>query len=128
MKPLRNTLAALALLTSVAAPLQAGTLETFERSRASLLSVCRDANLSPELRAQKLAVLMPTTLNASQMLVNDSELGTREDPKLHEVFKDYDTSFIVHASREANQPLCTYWFSRMGLTTEAVLDSRKAWR
>ena len=120
----KSVLAAAAFtVLSAGAQAENRTLANLERERASLVEVILDENLTVVERQKKIKIKQRQLMDLERMTIRDDRLLGSTDPKVQQAFSDYDTTFLVHASAEAQQDLVDFWLQRMGLDTSTILNS-----
>ncbi len=115
-------LAGAALVAATAS--QAGTLENMERERAMLVSTLLKPELAPEKRQQEVQVSKNRLVDLERMVIRDDSLRGKDTPAVRRAFKDYDRTFLVHASVEKGRTVVDHWLEQVGIDMKAVMDGR----
>ena len=110
---------ALATVTG-ATSAQAGTLENLERERALLIQTFLDPALTPEQRQSTITSANRRLVDLERMVLRDKQLRKRQDRIVRRAFKNYDVTFIAHASAEKNLTTIDNWLEQFGMTTESL--------
>ena len=102
---------------------QAGTLENLERERALMVQTFLDPALSPEQRQTTITSANRRLVDLERMVLRDKALRGRNDRIVRRAFKNYDVTFIAHASAEKNMTVIDNWLEQFGVTTEALMTA-----
>jgi hypothetical protein len=102
----------------------AGTLENLERERAIALVNLMSLEITPSERQAKLRNLKPRLVDLERMVMRDPSLKGKNTPDVHRAFNNYDTTFLMHASIEKNRTIVDHWFEQMGLSTNALMNTK----
>ena len=120
-----STAALLALgLTFGAASAHAGTLENLERERALTIEALLDPNIGPEERQQKIAGSKRRLVDLERMVIRDKSLTGKNAPMVRVAFRNYDLTFLMHASVEKQVTLADQWLEQVGITTSKLMSAR----
>jgi len=122
MKSLLAPLAVAVVLSTGAA--QAGTLENLERERAILVQTLLSPTLTPQERADKIAVSKSRLVDLERMALRDESLTGLNRPVVRKAFDNYDLTFLVHASVEKKVGLMDLWLDQVGISTHSLMNAR----
>ncbi|WP_421882684.1 hypothetical protein [Pacificispira sp.] len=114
------TAAAMAPLPALAAD----TLENLERERALTVRTLIDPALGPGDRAGKLEIATRRLTDLERMAIRDDSLTGDTSPVVRVAFKNYDLTFLVHASVERNVTLIDQWMEQVGISTDSLMTAR----
>jgi len=131
-----NTLKSSALGLAVAAAMvigaapaaEAGSLENMERERAILLETLLSGDLTPEERQSRVAISRARLVDLERIVLRDKSLIGRDTPMVRAAFKNYDLTFLVHASVEKGGSPADHWLSEIGMSTQTVMNARQGRR
>lgn len=104
------------------------TLSNLERERSSLVSVMTQEELSPIDRERRIALSQRRLMDMERMVIRDDRLLGSHDPMVKKAFDHYETTFLVHASAEANQHIVDFWLHQLSLDSQSILESRRGRR
>lgn len=104
------------------------TLKNLERERSSLIQVFLDRSLSAEQRNKKILAKTRRLVDLERIALRDSRLEGHTDALVRRAFKDYERTFLAHASVEQRQHVAGHWFDQIGLSNSAILNARKGIR
>lgn len=103
---------------------QAGTLENLERERAIVLDAYLDQALKPAERQSKTQVSRTRLIDLERMVLRDKSLAGKNTPRVRKAFDNYDLTFLVHASTEANRGVLDHWLEQIGVSTHSLMNTR----
>ena len=103
---------------------QAGTLENLERERAIVLDAYLDQALKPAERQSKTQVSRTRLIDLERMVLRDKSLAGKNTPRVRKAFDNYDLTFLVHASTEANRSVLDHWLEQIGVSTHSLMNTR----
>ena len=115
-------------LCSVGVKAESRTLSNLERERAVLIDAIISENNNPSERQQKIVTCQRRLMDMERMVIRDDRLLGSDDPHVQRAFEQYDTTFLVHASSEANQDIVDFWLQQVNLDSEQILTSKKGKR
>jgi hypothetical protein len=124
------SLLALCLLSAISS-VQADELQTLknlERERSSLIGIFLDSTLSTEQRNQKISAKTRRLVDLERMVLRDGRLDGNTDILVRRAFKDYDMTFLAHASVEQQKYVSGHWFDLVGLSNSAILNAKRGIR
>ena len=124
----KKLLPALIVTASFGAITQAGTLENLERERSVLIQTIIDADLTNQERFNKIDASSTRLIDLERMVLRDDSLKGKSTPVIRKAFANYDLTFLVHASAEHNSNIISHWLKHIGVTTQTILNSKKAKR
>lgn len=130
MKSLTTSLLLIAtLLTAGAASAkETQTLKNMERERADLISAYLDDQANVDTRQLQIQSKLRRLVDLERMVLRDDRLPGSGDRLVHLAFKNYDLSFLVHASTEANRAPIEQWVAELGLSTQDILSTAQGRR
>lgn len=104
------------------------TLSNLERERSSLMGVVVQESLSPIERERKIALSQRRLMDMERMVIRDDRLLGSHEPMVRKAFEHYETTFLVHASAEANQHIVDFWLAQLHLDSQSILASKRGRR
>ncbi|PCJ34851.1 MAG: hypothetical protein COA99_14250 [Moraxellaceae bacterium] len=104
------------------------TLFNLERERSTLLNSFTSDRLTPAEREQQINMSQRHLMDMERMVIRDDRLLGLNDPVVQRAFDNYDTTFLVHASVEANQHIVDFWLQQLKLDSKRILSSKKGRR
>ena len=127
---IRNVFIAMALFASSITLVHAEsrTLSNLERERSSLMGIIVQEEISPIERERKIALSQRRLMDMERMVIRDDRLLGSHDPMVKKAFDHYETTFLVHASVEANQHIVDFWLQQLNLDSQSVLESKRGRR
>jgi hypothetical protein len=105
-----------------------GTIVNLERERAALVTLMLDPGLTSGDRSLRMERAVVRLMPMERMAIRDDRLIGSDSRIVRDAFSSYDTTFLVHASAEAQLHVVDHWFEQVGLSTDAVLASRRSFR
>lgn len=102
----------------------AGTLENLERERAMTVQTMLDGSLTVEQRGAKLDTAKRRLVDLERMVLRDEGLKGRTDQTTRVAFKNYDVTFLAHASLEKNRSLSDHWLDQFGISTDSLMATK----
>ena len=124
MKMLKPILLTAICCTVGMAAAQAGTLENLERERAIVLDAYLDQALKPVERQSKMQISRTRLIDLERMVLRDKSLAGKNTPRVRKAFDNYDLTFLVHASTEANRGVLDHWLEQVGVSTHSLMNTR----
>ncbi len=104
------------------------TLSNLERERSSLMEIVVQETFSPIERERKIALSQRRLMDMERMVIRDDRLLGSHDPMVKKAFDHYETTFLVHASAEANQHIVDFWLQQVNLDSQSILESKRGRR
>lgn len=104
------------------------TLYNLERERASLVDIITSEQLSPNERDRKIKSSQRRLMDMERMVIRDDRLLGSKDPLVKKAFDHYETTFLVHASAEANLHIVDFWLEQLNLDSKEILGSKRGRR
>jgi len=104
------------------------TLKNLERERSSLIALLLDSSMSAEQRNLKISSKTRRLVDLERMVLRDSRLEGNTHTLVRRAFKDYDMTFLAHASVEQNKYVTGHWFDLVGLSNAAILKAKRGIR
>lgn len=123
MKTLSYALAFTAGLL-IATTAHAGSLENLERERAITVKTMLQPDLDIAQRHAKLESQQRRLVDLERMVIRDKSLRGQTNKTVKIAFKNYDVTFLAHASGEKGTTLTDHWLTQFGITTDALLSAR----
>ncbi len=123
----KTTLAAAAVLVGLAGAAgtaQAGSLETLERERASLIETMLSPAIPAHERHGKAAQAKTRLADLERIVLRDKSLAEQNTPVVRKAFENYDLTFLVHASAEKDTALVDHWLEQVKITTSSLMHTR----
>lgn len=103
---------------------QAGSLENLERERADVITTMLDPGVNAQDRQQKLSRARHRLVDLERMVLRDNDLKGKNTPVVRIAFRNYDLTFLAHASVEKNLTLQDQWLDQIGVSTASLMDAR----
>ena len=128
---IRNlTLIAIAALPALGVGLAAGSahagnVENMERERAIMMTTLVDPDLTPEERAAKTETSMRRLVDLERLVLRDQTIDGKASPVITRAFKNYELTFIVHASSEKRMAVVDTWLEQVGITTQSLMAAQR---
>lgn len=116
------------ILSALALPAAAGTLENLERERALLIGTMLSAELDAAERQAKVEAAKRRLLDLERMVLRDDSLQGRATPDVRRAFANYDLTFLAHSAAEHDRAPIDIWLEQLGVSTESVLSARRGRR
>ena len=104
------------------------TLSNLEHERVAFFEMVTNQQLKPAEREQQIAVSQRRLMDLERMVIRDDRLLGSSDPLVKKAFGDYDSTFLVHASVEAEQHIVDFWLQQLQLDTQSILSSQRGRR
>mgnify|MGYP001168127796 CR=1 FL=1 len=99
VKPI--TLAVATIVLSLAsANVGAGSLQNLERERAAMIETLLDSGIKNSERQRKIEISRSQLIDLERMVLRDQSLKGKNTRAIQMAFKNYDLTFLVHASIE----------------------------
>lgn len=124
-------LAAFALLISLSGAVQSNelfTLKNLERERATLIADFLNGALDAQKKQTRLLQRQRQLADMERMVLRDERLLSSKSSMVERAFKDYNTTFLVHAGAEQNLNAMNQWLNNIQLTNNSVLNARAGFR
>ena len=102
----------------------ASLLEDLERERAALLGALLDSERTPAERERYVRAATRRLADMERIVLRDDRLLGDTAPVVRRAFRDYDLTFLVHASAEQERSMLDLWMEKVGLTSDAVMNAR----
>ena len=123
VKPI--TLAVATIFLSLAsANVGAGSLQNLERERAAMIETLLDSGIKNSERQRKIEISRSQLIDLERMVLRDQSLKGKNTRAIQMAFKNYDLTFLVHASIEKGKSVSDHWLGEVGLTTASVMNAR----
>ena len=123
VKPI--TLAVATIFLSLAsANVGAGSLQNLERERAAMIETLLDSGIKNSERQRKIEISRSQLIDLERMVLRDQSLKGKNTRAIQMAFKNYDLTFLVHASIEKGKSVSDHWLGEVGLTTASLMNAR----
>ena len=99
------------------------SLKNLERERSNMIEILLDENLEAEQRQARIESKVRRLVDLERMVMRDSRLEGNTHLLVQRTFKNYDLSFLAHASVESKQAVVGLWMNEIGLSDAAILAS-----
>ena len=106
----------------------AGSIENLERERALLIEMFLDPELETTERQNRIVATKTRLIDLERMVLRDDSLTGRNTPIVRKAFANYELTFLINASMEADRGPFDIWMKQIGLTTAALESARIARR
>jgi hypothetical protein len=63
-------------------------------------------------------------VDLERMVIRDKKLAQNNTPIVRTAFENYNLTFLVHASTEANKTLLDHWLEEIGVSTHSLGTAR----
>ncbi|MDV7338357.1 hypothetical protein RYZ26_02030 [Terasakiella sp. A23] len=123
MKPKFIILAGVALMAFATAA-NAGTLENLERERSVTVNTFLDSSLTVDQRQAKLDTQRRRLVDLERIVMRDKSLRGQNTKTVRIAFKNYDVTFLGHASAEKGHTMVDHWLTQFGVSTDSLMSSR----
>ena len=119
------TLAVATIVLSLAsANVGAGSLQNLERERAAMIETLLDSGIKNSERQRKIEISRSQLIDLERMVLRDQSLKGKNTRAIQMAFKNYDLTFLVHASIEKGKSVSDHWLGEVGLTTASLMNAR----
>jgi len=116
------------VLTALAVPANAGTLENMERERAIMIETLLSGDIDNTQRQGRMEIARTRLVDLERQVLRDKSLIGKNRPLVRAAFDNYDLTFVVHAAVEKNRSVADHWLSEIGLSTQAIMNARSGRR
>lgn len=113
-----------AILIAMGNVAQAGTLENLERERAMTIKTFLDSSLNIDERQAKLDSQRRRLIDLERIVMRDKTLRGQNTKTVRVAFKNYDVTFLGHASAEKGHTMVDHWLMQFGVSTDSVMSTR----
>jgi len=104
------------------------TLKNLERERSNMIETLLDSKLAVDQRRTRIENKVRRLVDLERMVMRDSRLEGNTHNLVVRAFKNYDLTFLAHASVENDQEVVGHWMHEIGLSNEAILASNRGIR
>mgnify|MGYP000556522175 CR=1 FL=1 len=104
------------------------TLKNLERERSNLITTLLDENLEPEQRHKHVESKVRRLVDLERIVMRDTRLEGNTHFLVRRAYKDYDLTFLTHASVEKKQAVVGLWVNQIGLSDTDILTSTRGIR
>ena len=103
---------------------KANSIENLERERALTVETLLDPTIDSENRWKKTSQSKRRLADLEVMVINDKSLASNISLRVKNTLKNYELTFLAHASTEKDKALAVHWFEEIGLTTDQIMAAR----
>lgn len=114
----------LTCLLALSANAQAGTLENLERERSMTIKTFLDSTLSTGERQAKLDSQRRRLVDLERIVMRDKSLRGQNTKTVQIAFKNYDVTFLGHASAEKGHSMADHWLDQFGISSDTLMATR----
>jgi hypothetical protein len=104
------------------------TLKNLERERATLISDFLNTTLDGQKKQQRLQQRQRQLADMERMVLRDERLLNTKSPIVENAFKEYDTTFLVHAGAERQVSAMHQWLDSVNVSNDIILGARAGYR
>jgi hypothetical protein len=112
------------VLSLASASANAGSLQNLERERAAMIETLLDSGIKNSERQRKIEISRSQLIDLERMVLRDPSLKGKNTRAIQMAFKNYDLTFLVHASIEKGKSISDHWLGEVGLTTVSLMNAR----
>ena len=112
------------VLSFASANVSAGSLQNLERERAAMIETLLDSGIKNSERQRKIEISRSQLIDLERMVLRDQSLKGKNTRAIQMAFKNYDLTFLVHASIEKGKSVSDHWLGEVGLTTASLMNAR----
>tara|TARA_A100001037_G_C15044095_1_gene586900 strand:- start:37 stop:435 length:399 start_codon:yes stop_codon:yes gene_type:complete len=112
------------VLSFASANVSAGSLQNLERERAAMIETLLDSGIKNSERQRKIEISRSQLIDLERMVLRDQSLKGKNTRAIQMAFKNYDLTFLVHASIEKGKSVSDHWIGEVGLTTASLMNAR----
>lgn len=123
VKPITLSVATI-VLSLASANVGAGSLQNLERERAAMIETLLDSGIKNSERQRKIEISRSQLIDLERMVLRDQSLKGKNTRAIQMAFKNYDLTFLVHASIEKGKSVSDHWLGEVGLTTASLMNAR----
>ncbi len=123
MKPKFIILAGAAMMAFATAA-NAGTLENLERERSMTINTFLDSSLTVDQRQAKLDSQRRRLVDLERIVMRDKALRGQNTKTVRIAFKNYDVTFLGHASAEKGHTMVDHWLMQFGASSDNLMSTR----
>lgn len=113
-----------ACLMALASVAKAGSLENLERERAMTINTFMDSSLTTGQRQAKLDIQRRRLVDLERIVMRDDSLRGQNTKTVRVAFKNYDVTFLSHASAEKGHTLMEHWLRQFGVSTDSLMATK----
>jgi len=103
----------------------ASSIDNLERERAITLAEYLSPDVGPDERWSQLEKAKRRLTDLERVALQDKTLKKSGSYRAIRAFKDYEQTFLVHASAEFNKTPIIHWMDNVGLTSTNLLATRE---
>lgn len=111
-------------MVAFSATANAGTLENLERERSMTIKTFLDSSLTVDERQAKLDSQRRRLVDLERIVMRDKALRGLNTKTVHVAFKNYDVTFMGHASAEKGHTMVDHWLGQFGVSTDNLMATR----
>jgi len=119
----------LASVLSISANAQSAlTLENLERERAAMLNTFTSDQITAKKQQMSINSSYRRLTDVERMVLRDDRLLNNQSAIVQRAFKNYELTFLIHASAEKNILPMDLWLSELNITSNSILSTKKGRR
>jgi len=104
------------------------TLENLERERAAMLKTFTSDQITAKQQQMSINSSYRRLTDVERMVLRDDRLLTNQSAIVQRAFKNYELTFLIHASAEKNLLPMDLWLSEVNITSNSILSTKKGRR
>jgi len=104
------------------------TLENLERERAAMLKTFTSDQITSKQQQMSINSSYRRLTDVERMVLRDDRLLTNQSAIVQRAFKNYELTFLIHASAEKNLLPMDLWLSEVNITSNSILSTKKGRR
>jgi len=104
------------------------TLENLERERAAMLNTFTSDQITSKQQQMSINSSYRRLTDVERMVLRDDRLLTNQSAIVQRAFKNYELTFLIHASAEKNLLPMDLWLSEVNITSNSILSTKKGRR
>lgn len=104
------------------------TLENLERERAAMLNTFTSDQITPKQQQMSMNSSYRRLTDVERMVLRDDRLLNNQSAIVQRAFKNYELTFLIHASAEKNLLPMELWLSELNISSNSILSTKKGRR
>jgi hypothetical protein len=104
------------------------TLENLERERAAMLNTFTSDQITSKQQQMSINSSYRRLTDVERMVLRDDRLLNNQSAIVQRAFKNYELTFLIHASAEKNLLPMDLWLSEVNITSNSILSTKKGRR
>jgi len=104
------------------------TLENLERERAAMLKTFTSDQITSKQQQMSINSSYRRLTDVERMVLRDDRLLNNQSAIVQRAFKNYELTFLIHASAEKNLLPMDLWLSEVNITSNSILSTKKGRR